>query len=45
MISESLDKNVLTNKWYEKWNGEYPQVVSDSGTIIQFPLDSDSVLD
>lgn len=38
MISESLDKNVLTNKWYEKWNGEYPQVVSDSGSIIQFPI-------
>lgn len=38
-ISKSLDKNVLTNKWYEKWNGEYPQVVSDGGTIIEFPMD------
>lgn len=37
-ISKSLDKNVLTNKWYEKWNGEYPQVVSDGGTIIEFPM-------
>ncbi len=37
-ISKSLDKNVLTNKWYEKWNGKYPQVVSGGGTIIEFPM-------
>ena len=37
-ISESLDENVLKNKWYEKWDGKYPTVVSDSGTIIEFPL-------
>ena len=37
-IAASLDENVLTNKWYEKWNGEYPQVVSGGGTIIEFPM-------
>lgn len=38
-IAASLDEKVLKNKWYEKWNGEYPQVVSDSGIIIEFPAD------
>ena len=37
-ISKSLTDKVLKNKWYEKWNGEYPQVVSDGGTIIEFPM-------
>lgn len=37
-IAASLDEKVLKNKWYEKWNGKYPQVVSDSGTIIEFPM-------
>ena len=38
MIAKSLNDNVLKNKWYEKWNGKYPQVVSDGGTIIEFPM-------
>lgn len=38
MIAKSLNENVLKNKWYEKWNGKYPQVVSGSGTIIEFPM-------
>ena len=34
-IAESLNDSVLTNKYYEKWNGELPQAVgSDSGIII-----------
>jgi len=37
-IAASLDERVLRNKWYEKWNGEYPQVVSGGGTIIEFPM-------
>jgi regulator of protease activity HflC (stomatin/prohibitin superfamily) len=37
-IAASLDERVLKNKWYEKWNGEYPQVVSGGGTIIEFPM-------
>ena len=36
-IAASLDENVLTNKWYEKWNGEYPQVVSDGGVLVEIP--------
>lgn len=38
-LSNSLDEKVLKNKWYEKWNGKYPQVVSGGGTIIEFPMD------
>lgn len=38
MIAKSLNENVLKNKWYEKWDGKYPQVVSDGGTIIEFPM-------
>lgn len=37
-IGNSLNENVLKNKWYEKWDGKYPQVVSDGGTIIDFPM-------
>lgn len=37
-IAASLDENVLKNKWYEKWNGEYPQVISGGGTMIEFPM-------
>ena len=39
MLSKSLTDKVLKNKWYEKWDGKYPQVVSDGGTIIEFPMD------
>lgn len=38
-IAASLDEKVLKNKWYEKWNGKYPQVVSGGGTIIEIPMD------
>lgn len=37
-IASSLDERVLKNKWYEKWNGEYPQVITGGGTIIEFPM-------
>lgn len=37
-IANSLDDRVLKNKWYEKWDGKYPQVVSGGGTIIEFPM-------
>ena len=37
-LSKSLTDKVLKNKWYEKWDGKYPQVVSDGGTIIEFPM-------
>jgi pyridoxal/pyridoxine/pyridoxamine kinase len=37
-IAASLDERVLKNKWYEKWDGKYPQVVSGGGTIIEFPM-------
>lgn len=39
MLSKSLTDKVLKNKWYEKWDGKYPQVVSGGGTIIEFPMD------
>lgn len=38
-LSKSLTDKVLKNKWYEKWDGKYPQVVSGGGTIIEFPMD------
>lgn len=38
-VSKSLTDKVLKNKWYEKWDGKYPQVVSGGGTIIEFPMD------
>ena len=37
-LSASLDSNVLKNKWYEKWDGKYPQVVTDN-SIINIPLE------
>lgn len=33
-LNESLSKNVLTYQSIEKWNGEYPQVVSDGSNIL-----------
>lgn len=36
-IAASLDDKILTNKWYEKWDGKYPQVVTGS-SIIDIPL-------
>lgn len=36
-IAASLDENVLTNKWYEKWDGKYPQVITGN-SIIDIPL-------
>ena len=38
-IANSLNENVLKNKWYEKWDGKYPQVLSDSGVLIDFPVE------
>lgn len=32
-LSNSLNENILRSKYYDKWNGELPQVVSDSSVI------------
>lgn len=36
-LAASLDEKVLKNKWYEKWDGKYPQVVTGN-SIIDIPL-------
>ena len=40
MISESLNSDVLNNKAIEKWNGEYPEVVSGEGSDLLISIDS-----
>ena len=37
-LAASLDEKVLKNKWYEKWDGKYPKVVTGN-SIIDIPLD------
>lgn len=42
-LNESLSGNVLTYQQIQKWNGEYPSVVSsDSSILIDVPADSTS---
>lgn len=42
-LNESLSGNVLTYQQIQKWNGEYPSVVSsDSSILIDVPTDSTS---
>lgn len=38
LISESLNNNVLSNKWIETWNGEMPMVVGSDGNLINIPI-------
>lgn len=38
-IAASLTDSILSNKFYEQWNGELPMVTSGSGTLIDIPLD------
>ena len=37
-IAESLNDDVLTNKWIETWNGEMPMVTGSDGNLINIPI-------
>lgn len=37
-IAESLNDDVLSNKWIETWNGEMPMVVGSDGNLINIPI-------
>jgi hypothetical protein len=39
LLSESLTNEVLTQMYYEKWNGVLPYVYGADGTIIQIPME------
>ena len=34
LLSNSIDKNILIQKYIEKWNGELPKVSSDSNSML-----------
>jgi regulator of protease activity HflC (stomatin/prohibitin superfamily) len=36
LISDSIDKNILTNKGLDKWNGELPKVAGDTNGMFDF---------
>ena len=39
-LSQSLTENVLSNKFYEKWNGELPAVMGDeTNTLATLPIE------
>lgn len=38
IVSESLTDRLIEKQKIEKWNGAYPQVVSDGGTMVQLPI-------
>jgi regulator of protease activity HflC (stomatin/prohibitin superfamily) len=37
-LAESLNDNVLSNKWIATWNGEMPMVVGADGNLINIPI-------
>lgn len=37
MLEESLNDNILRDKYIDKWNGELPQVVSDEASSVLIP--------
>ena len=37
-LAESLNDNVLSNKWIATWNGEMPMVVGADGNMINIPI-------
>lgn len=37
-IADSLNNNVLTNKWIETWDGEMPMVTGSNGNLINIPI-------
>ena len=42
-LSESIDSNVLRNKYYENWNGQLPStIVGDEAAQIMLGIDTDS---
>lgn len=37
-IADSLNNNVLTNKWIETWDGKMPMVTGSDGNLINIPI-------
>jgi hypothetical protein len=38
LLSESLSKEILTQMYYEKWNGVLPTVYGAEGTLMEIPV-------
>lgn len=39
VIAESLNENILSNKFIETWNGELPMVSGTDGNLINIPIE------